>query len=113
MLHVTVITPRSQSTSRRRRRAQSSARRTPVVAVMNRARAYSGRRDFFASSTSIRTCSGSGTTGVVLGMEGGSAHCAGFESRQPHRQAWVNIEERQAWIWYTLRGDRPRSWWAP
>jgi hypothetical protein len=35
---------------------------------------------------------------LVLGFDGGSAHCAGFESRQPHRQAWVNIDERQAWI---------------
>jgi hypothetical protein len=30
-----------------------------------------------------------------------------------HRQAWVNIEERQAWIWYTLRADSPRRWSAP
>ena len=42
---------------------------------------------------------GVGTTGVVFGIEGGSAHCAGFESRNPHRHACVNIDERQAWIW--------------
>ncbi len=41
------------------------------------------------------------------GIAGGSAHCAGFESRHPHRQAWVNIEDRQAWIWYTRARREP------
>ena len=100
----TVISPRSKSMSRRRRRPHSSARRRPVVAATKIARAYSGRRDCSAASISARTSSGVGTTGVVFGIDGGSAHCAGFESRQPHRQACVNIDERQAWIWYTLRG---------
>jgi hypothetical protein len=26
-------------------------------------------------------------TGASFGMDGGSAHCAGFDSRQPHRHA--------------------------
>ena len=56
---------------------------------------------------------GVGTTGASLGMEGGSAHWAGLESRKPQRQAWVIIEETQAWIWYMLRGARPRAWCAP
>ena len=38
---------------------------------------------------------------------------AGFESRQPQGQAWVIIEETQAWIWYTERGASPRAWCAP
>ena len=47
------------------------------------------------------------------GSDGGSAHCAGLESRHPQRQACVNIDERTAWIWYTLRGASPRFWCAP
>ena len=70
-----------------------------MVAVMKMARAYSGRRERFAASTSLMTSSGLGTTGVVFGIDGGSAHCAGLLSRQPHLHAWVNIDERQAWIW--------------
>ena len=108
-----VSTPRSQSTSRWRRSAHSSARRMPVVAATSTARAYSGRREAWAASIRATISAGVGTTGASLGMEGGSAHCAGFESRQPHRQAWVIIEETQAWIWYTERGARPRAWCAP
>jgi hypothetical protein len=58
-------------------------------------------------------CSGWGTRGGSFGIDGGDAHCAGLESRQPHRQACVNIEETQAWIWYTVVGLSPRSWWLP
>ena len=83
------------------------------MAATRIARAYSGRLDCSAAAISRRTSSGVGTTGATLGIDGGSAHCAGFVSRQPHRQAWVNIDERQAWIWYTLRADSPRAWWAP
>ena len=92
-------TPRSRSRSRRRRSAHSSARRSPVVAATRIARAISGRLPRSASSISARTSSGVGTTGSMFGIDGGSAHCAGLESRQPHRHAWVNIDERQAWIW--------------
>ncbi len=58
---------------------------------------------------SRRTSSGVGTTGATFGIDGGSAHCAGLVSRHPQRQAWVNIDEMHAWIWYTLRADRPRA----
>jgi len=85
----------------------------PVVAETKIARAFSGLRDAFASSMRAMTSAGSGTTGARLGIDGGSAHCAGFESRQPQRQAWVNIEERQAWIWYTVVGFKPRAWCWP
>ncbi|HSH60945.1 MAG TPA: hypothetical protein VK988_15165 [Acidimicrobiales bacterium] len=84
--------------SRSRRRAHNSARLSPVVAATNIARAFSGRRDSSAASMSVFTSSGVGTTGAALGMDGGSAHWAGLESRHPHRQAWVNIDDRQAWI---------------
>jgi hypothetical protein len=80
---------------------------------MKNARAYSGRRDCSAAAMRRMTSLGAGTIGVSFGRGGGSAHWAGFESRQPHLQACVSIEEQQAWIWYTLRGDRPRAWWAP
>ena len=85
----------------------------PVVAATKMARALSGLRDLCASSIRAITSAGSGTTGARLGMDGGSAHWAGFESRHPQRQAWVNIDERQAWIWYTVAGARPRAWWPP
>ncbi len=81
----------------------------PVVAATRIARAISGRLPRSASAISARTSSGVGTVGSLFGIDGGSAHCAGFDSRQPHRHAWVNIEERQAWIWYTVRGASPRS----
>jgi hypothetical protein len=59
-------------------------------------RACSGRRDSSAASINAHTSSGVGTTGVVFGIGGGSAHWT--ESRQPHRHAWLNIDDRQAWI---------------
>ena len=88
-----------QSTLLWRRRAQSSPRRTPVVAATRIARAYSGRRDDAAAATRRRTSSGVGTTGATLGRDGGSAHCAGVVSRQPHRHACANMEDAHAWIW--------------
>lgn len=81
----------------------------PVVADTKIARAFSGLRDRSASLMSAMTSVGSGTTGARLGIDGGSAHCAGLESRQPQRHAWVNIDEQQAWIWYTVVGFRPRA----
>jgi hypothetical protein len=66
---------------------------------MRIALACSGRLERSASAISARTSSGVGTTGTVSGIDGGSAHCAGLLSRQPHLHACVNIDERQAWIW--------------
>ena len=103
----TFITRCSRSTSRSHRRPHNSPRRTPVVAATRIALAISGRLPRSASAINARTSSGVGTVGSLLGIEGGSAHCAGFDSRQPHRQACVNIDERQAWIWYTVRGASP------
>ncbi len=65
-----------------------------------------------ASSISARMSCGVGTSGAMFGIGGGSAHCAGFESLHLHRHAGVNIDERHAWVWYTLRADRPRPWCA-
>lgn len=84
-----------------------------MVAATRMARATSGRLPRSASAINARTSSGVGTVGSLFGIDGGSAHCAGFDSRQPHRHAWVSIEERHAWIWYTVRGANPRSWCPP
>ena len=66
---------------------------------MKIARAYSGRRDRVAASINAVTCPVVGITGTTFGRDGGSAHCAGFESRQPHLHACVNIDESVACTW--------------
>ena len=67
-----------------------------MVAASRIALAYSGRRDTSAASISALTAAVVGTVGRVLGIDGRSAHGAGFDSRQPHLHAVVNIDERQA-----------------
>lgn len=74
---------------------------------MKIARAYSGRLDSIAPANRAVTSAGDGTVGSMFGIAGGFAHCAGFESRHPHLHACVNIEDKQAWIWYTVREREP------